>query len=246
MDVSRVMAVANQMITLANELSVITGQTAAKEVETWRTEIGFPKVKVFDGVSVMCYSPINPMWVPSSAAHTFGTQGTTYVQDPSSPLGARSPAGFPMANGHILVFDAAYPNDGEVFDAINASANPVAQDTTGVIPQSELAPGAVDVRTLDLPGLKFVCVFINEALNAGQFIGPVAELHKLSVFMDPSGISDAHAPFANPPQGYEETLGKLSLEQQINKLSDFVWQNYQGPAREALNKNRESHRDPLI
>jgi hypothetical protein len=129
MDVSRTVAVANQLIGLANELLVNAGQAPAEQAESWRTETGFPKLKVFDGATLMLYSPINPAWKPSMAAQIFGAQGA-HVNDPSVPVGARSPMGFPMVRGSVLYGDSAFANDADVQKYMQAVAaqNPDTSD----------------------------------------------------------------------------------------------------------------------
>jgi hypothetical protein len=129
MDVSRNVAVANQLMALANELLVNAGQAPATPGEDWRMETGFPKIKVIDGASLMLYSPVNPLWKPSQSAWVFSQSGA-HVNDPSDPVGARSPAGFPMARGSVLYGDSAFANDADVMKYIRdlAAQNPDTDD----------------------------------------------------------------------------------------------------------------------
>lgn len=108
----------------------------------------YPKMETINGVQFKLLAPISPGWKPSTSAWLFGHLPGTYVNDPASPAGTRSPAGFPMYNGRVLYADSTYASDAEVEAMINAPPPPPT-------PEVNTYTGSLDPDTLSLANWRY-------------------------------------------------------------------------------------------
>lgn len=232
MDAGRVAALVSQLTPIVTALhEQVTGQAAANVPnDPWRLETGFPKVKEFDGVKVMCVGPMNPQWMPTAMAHVLGSQGSE-VFDPSYPAGARSPAGFPMYHGQILWYDAQYPSDDQVLTAIstwtNTPALVAADQANTAANENELQPGQLDMRTWSVEDLLFYHAFDGELQGVG---GPRIEERRFDNGAAMGTLDD----FSNPNmQAVLDILAKVK-----NGQASYDWTAYHGPLRQKLADHR--------
>lgn len=178
---------------------------------SWRNETGFPKVKLINGAHVLLHAPVNPEWQPSSMAQTFGGQAGSYVADPSSPPGARSPSGFPTVGGFIQFGDGSFQTEAQLTAWRGASASQGNQGGIDAQQQATLQPWQVDVKAIPREQLEGLLVAIarNEVGLSAKY-GPTKLLHELSAFM-PNGITDDGTGHVVPPPSFPE-LADLTVE----------------------------------
>lgn len=220
MDVGRVKA-------LVSELYEATTGSVVPAGEEWRTESGFPKLKTFDGVQVMCMTPINPDWMPSMYAHTLGAQGA-YVNDPSAPVGARSPAGYPVYHGSVLYSDAQFANDADLaaWRAQTEGHEQEIKDNEDKINAANdvLQPGMIAISALTQDDVKFWYTFNGELQGV---IGP-RNVEKTLV----DWIANGSDP---DPPGMPNLAG---IVKQSFQFGNWDWSNYHGILRAKLAAHR--------
>jgi hypothetical protein len=107
-----------------------------------------PGVMQHKGVWFTLYAPVAADWEPSTNARVFGVSPQQPVADPSNPLGARSPSGYPVYLGRVMFGDESFADEA----ALNAWRN---APTGGTGSGSTVTP-IVDVRAMgdfeeDLP-----------------------------------------------------------------------------------------------
>lgn len=210
----------------AGTASVIGQAPSAPVNEDWRNETGFPKIVQFGRARFMLTAPINPAWQPSVNAQVIG-QAPAHLSDPADPPGARSPAGFPTVSGRVLYGDQTFADDAEVTAAIGSS-----ESVTGTTAsQDALLPGALDIRTLDADGLKFLATFVGEIGGSSAKVGPAGIYKRFHHWMDYAGNSDDGSGHAPTLDVLPATAGWPVAEFQKVRNGAWDWSGYHGAAR---------------
>lgn len=216
----------------AGTASIVGQPSSGPANEDWRNETGFPKIVQFGRARFMLTAPINPKWRPSANAEVIGA-APAHLADPSG--GARSPAGFPLVDGRVLWGESTFANDAEVLDYITRvalrDANLIAGDAATAANAVVLQPGALDIRTLDADGLKFLWTFGNEIGGDSTKVGPADLRKRFHHWLDYAGNADDGTGHAPTMDGLPATAGWPVAEFQKVRNGAWDWSGYHGPAR---------------
>lgn len=238
--------------------AVLAGPATPGE-EDWRNETGFPKVKTINGVTMMLKAPLNPLWRGSVTSEVFTSYGKTGADPSNSPdpdtYPLRSPGGFPMVYPVVLDTDGklhvsnkvpprisfdgqTFENDALVSDYIMRSKmrddNLKAGDAAYAASVETLYPGALDIRTLDAEGLKFLWLFSTEIGGDSTRVGPADIRKRFHHWMDYAGNMDDGTGHAPALPGLPATQGWTTDEFKAARNGGWDWSGYHGPARKLL------------
>ncbi len=173
---------------------------------------------------------------PAYILHLVATALTSAAKSVEQAAPAVEPITFPYLDPHANHLFKSREEYDDYWTRVAASAAQV-----GTVPaQSELRPGAVDVRTLSLADVEFIGWNINEFLQAPDVLGPTSALHALSAFLD-YAIRDAGDGHVVPPDGFPQ-LAALTVDRAkaIRFQDPAIEAEYpqDGPARALLAQHR--------
>lgn len=157
-----------------------TGSPSAPAVTVGGGGTGWPQVVEVDGIKVMAFEPINPLWRASTMAHIMVKGGAGYVNEPSNgglcvpPQPRRTAAGYPLhyalgagnvavGSPKIVFGDMDFDTDAEVAAFLaNEPARLAAGDAAAQAAANRVLTGPVPAASLTAEDWKFAWRYSDE------------------------------------------------------------------------------------